>query len=273
MTLQLFILCQDISPLFSFVFFSIVVIQHKWDDYAIATKHPPIYIPPPKYIHHFSFGYYESLSDSLWLRWVQDVDICGANKVSRQSVLPQKQIPRHIAGQLNQLNDKILVPLRNKICDRGWSFRLLDAITRLTPKFRMPYAVGASTLSILIDDHLGAKIIYERAMKYFPDDWKILYRAAYHYLYELQELEKAAELLDRAGDAGAPFWVKSLASRLATRAGKIDLGIRTLEEYFRGLNDSEPAYREEIQARLQILYEIKGLSPGEIQKRLEKIPK
>ena len=253
-----------------FCFFSTVVIQHSWDNMNFES--PPIYIPPPKYIHHFHFGYYESMSDSFWLRWVQDVDVCGAKKVSRKSVLPPKAIPRHIAGDLNKLKDEVLIPLRDEICDKGWSFRLLDAITRLTPHFRMPYAVGASTLSVLIDDHLGAKIIYERAVQYFPKDWKILYRAAYHYLYELQELEKASELLDRAGDAGAPFWVKSLASRLATRAGRVDLGIRTLEEYFQiiGPNSTE-AYIKEIKFRLKALYELKGLSQGEIRKRFEKI--
>lgn len=246
-----------------------IIIQYQWDNYSIKVDHPPIYIPPPKYIHHFNFGYYESISDSLWLRWIQDVDVCGAKKVSRQKVLPQKEIPRHITGSLNSIQDEIFIPLRQEICDKGWSFRLLDAITRLTPKFRMPYAVGASTLSVLIDDHLGAKIIYERAFKYFPDDWHILYRASYHYLYELNELETAAQLLSKAGDSGAPLWVKSLASRLATRVGKIDLGILILEEYFQSLkNRGTVAYRKEVKTRLKALYEMKGFSENEIQKRL-----
>ena len=88
----------------------------------------------------------------------------------------------------------------------------------------------------------------------------ILYKAAYHYLYELQELPRAAELLIRAGDSGAPVWVKSLASRILTRAGQIDLGIQTLENYILGLKHLTKSYREALMGRLEDLYKLKGLS-------------
>ena len=252
-----------------FLFISTLIIQYRWNHMNI--EYPPIYIPPPKYIHHFHFGYNESMSDSLWLRWVQDVEVCGAKKIARESVLPQKKLPRQIAGKDNQLREDLLLPQRSQICDRGWSFRLLDAITRLTPHFRMPYAIGASTLSVLIDDHRGAQAIYERAEKYFPNDWKILYRAAYHYLYELQDLEKASQLLYRAGQTGAPLWVKSLASRVATRVGRIDLGITSLEDYFLSYpntSKSSPFYIK-VKSRLENLYSLKGLSKEQMESRFK----
>ena len=252
-------------------FLGTLVTQKYWAYYEVDREDPPIYIPPPKYIHHFSFGYNESMSDSLWLRWVQDVDVCGAKKVARSSVLPKPSLPRNVAGGANKFREEILIPVRKNICNKGWSFRLLDAITRLTPHFRMPYAVGASTLSVLIDDHLGAKAIYERAFKYFPNDWPILYRAAYHYLYELQELDKAAELLIQAGNAGGPVWVKSLASRILTRAGQVDLGIQTLEDYILGLKHTTKSYRKDLMDRLKGLYELKGLPEDIIQQRLQKL--
>ena len=259
-------------PILVFSFFiSTTLIQVKWN--YMDIDHPPIYIPPPEYIHHFHFGYYESMSDSFWLRWVQDVEVCGAKKVARESILPKKELPRQVAGTKNQLNDELLKPMRDQICDRGWSFRLLDAITRLTPSFRMPYAIGASTLSVLIDDHRGAQVLYERAEKYFPNDWKILYRSAYHHLYELQDLKKASELLHRAGQNGAPPWLNSLASRVATRVGQIDLGIISLEDYIRSYPNTSKtsAFYIEIKTRLEDLYNLKGLSKEESEQRLKQL--
>ena len=258
-------------PLFILaLFFSTVLIQRQWSH--INLEHPPTYIPPPQYIHYFHFGYNESLSDSFWLRWIQDADACGRKKIARSSIIPKKQFPRDVAGKANSLNEDVFTPLKDQVCDRGWSFRLLDAITRLAPRFRMPYALGAPTLSILIEDHLGAKIIYERALEHFPDDWKILYRAAYHYLYELNELKIASQLLHRAGETGAPLWVKSLASRVATRAGKIDFGIYSLESYLKHYQRGQTqVFYDTIKERLRSLYLVKGWSEEQIEERWKEL--
>src|ERR1051326_909177 len=102
---------------------------------------------------------------------------------------------------------------------------MLDAVTKLAPKFAMPYVAGAITLSVLVEDYEGAKIIFDRGVEAYPDDWKILYRAAYHYLFDRHDNAHAAELLVRAQKAGGPSWLNFLAARLYSKEGQVQLGV------------------------------------------------
>jgi hypothetical protein len=56
------------------------------------------------------------------------------------------------------------------------------------------------------------------------------YRAAYHYLYEINEPTRAAELLIQSARNGAPPWVYALAARLYTATGRAQLGKTILED-------------------------------------------
>lgn len=193
--------------------------------------------PPPEGIEYMHFGFRESLADSLWLRWIQDGDYC---QTYLAPVQPVKAI-------LNE-EDKLVANPRHRICDQSWGFKMLDAITKLAPAFKMPYEAGAITLSVLVEDYQGASVIFDRAVAQFPNDWILLYRAAYHYLYDRNDYAKAASLLDRAAEAGAPQWVRSLAARLYSRTGQIELGIQALEAYLKTV-DKEDA-RASIEKRI-----------------------
>lgn len=184
--------------------------------------------PPPEYLEYFHFGFRESMADSLWLRWIQDSDVCQVydnrdlkNVEVAKSVNPLTANPRH------------------KNCDHSWGYKMLDTISNLSPKFEMVYLAGAPSLSILVEDYEGAGLIYEKGIKQYPHDWRLLFRAAYHYQFDKQDLPRAAELLQQAGDNGAPFWVKSLAARLYTAAGQYELGITTLQNYRKSLKDDD----------------------------------
>src|SRR5438128_2401139 len=76
-----------------------------------------ILAPPPPGLKYFHFGFSEALADSLWLSYIQNIEAC--------SVL---------------LNDESAEKLPE--CRKGWAFQMLDQITDLAPRFRMPYAVG-----------------------------------------------------------------------------------------------------------------------------------
>lgn len=184
--------------------------------------------PPPEHLEMFHFGFRESMADSFWLRWIQDNDVC-------QAYLPQKNKIEKKEEDTNPLTSNP----RHKICDQSWGFKMLDMASKLAPKFIMIYWAGAPTLSILVEDYEGSTVLYDRGLKEYPNDWKLLYRAAYHYQFDKKDLPKAAELLNRAGDNGAPVWVKSLASRLYTAAGQLELGLSTLEAYRKTLDDEE----------------------------------
>lgn len=201
----------------------------------------PYLIPPPQELEHFTFGFGGSVADSLWLRWIQDGDVCQTyGELYKEREAPQKPI-----------KDLLVDNPRHRICEFSWSYQMLDAVTRLDPRFKMPYVTGLMTLTVVVEDYQGASLIYERALKAYPDDWQLAYEAAYHFLYDVGDLPRAAGLLVRAGDLGAPPWVKSLASRLYSRTGQLSLGISALESYMKVLtNDKE---KEKVEIRLQEL--------------------
>jgi hypothetical protein len=187
-----------------------------------------ILIPPPKHLEYFSFGYNENVSDSLWLRVIQDIDHCDAGVVKN--------------GQ-----QCVGTPM-------GWVYQMLAAIADLTPSFRMPYNHGATILSVVVNDREGAKRIFDRGVEQFPKDWSLQYRAAYHYLYEMKDQTKAAELLNLAGKNGAPPWVFALAARLYTAEGQAFLAKSILESVLEDEPDSK--YAEQLKGRLTQLNEI-----------------
>ncbi len=181
--------------------------------------------PPPPGLKYFAFGFNEALGDCLWLRYIQDLEKCN------------------LQGKQGETKPA---------CAKGWSFQMLDQITDLAPRFRMPYAVGPVTLSVLVDDYDGAAVLFEKAIKAFPDDWPILYRAAYFYLHDKKDERKAASLLLAAHERGGPYWLPMLASKLYSHTGQLELGITTLEAYLKqvGVEDVKKVIKE----RLEMLY-------------------
>lgn len=210
---------------------------------VLPIEHEKFLNPPPELIEHFHFGFSESMADSLWLRWIQDSDFC-------QTYMAPVQEGTHYMGADDP---RLTKNPRHRICDNSWGFKMLDAITKLAPRFLMPYEAGGITLAVLIEDYEGATVIFERGIEIYPNDWNLAYRAAYHFLFDKQDLPRAAALLVRAGENGAPEWVKSLAARLYEKSGQLELGVSALEAYKATLSE-EKSIRE-VNARIQALKE------------------
>lgn len=141
----------------------------------------------------------------MWLRAIQDFEYCE-NEIEKGVCIGQ-----------------------------GWLFQMLNLITDLSPKFRMPYALGGLALGVLANDQQGASKIFDKAAVHFPQDWAILSRAAYHALIEEKDPLKASRLAKAAAENGAPPWYYLLANRAATEGG--DLAFT--EELIRQLESSE----------------------------------
>lgn len=150
---------------------------------------PRLLVAPPPGLEYLHFGYNEPIADSLWLRAIQDFDYCEAE----------------IAAQVCQ--------------GSGWLYQMLDTITNLSPQYRIVYATGASTLSVIVNDIEGASKFFDKAVIAFPKDWPILYRAAYHALIEEKNNRKAADLLVAAAKNGGNSWFNSLAAKLYGESG------------------------------------------------------
>lgn len=147
------------------------------------------FIFPPIYIEKMTFGFQETAADALWIRTVQDMDYC------------EQQIEQ------------------NNCVNNSWLYTMLDAITNLSPHFRVAYSAGTLALTVLISDIQGATQLFEKALKYFPNDWVINYRAGYHYIYEVKDKKRAAVLLEMAAKNGGPPWLYSLAGGLYSESG------------------------------------------------------
>lgn len=124
-----------------------------------------------------------------------------------------------------------------EVREKGWTFRILDSVTKMDPKFHVAYSVGATALSVFADDIEGARIIFERGILNFPKDWTLQYRAGYHYLFEVKNCKLAAEHFQNSAMNGAPPWATSLAAKLLTKSGQYEMAeafLKDAQEKFKG---------------------------------------
>ncbi|MDZ4081753.1 MAG: hypothetical protein U1E10_02365 [Bdellovibrionales bacterium] len=182
-------------------------------------------IPPPQGIRHFTFGFDEVMGDTLWLRLLQDFSVCENAKGG----------VAHTEGRTST----------EPMCKKSWVFQMLNAITDLAPRWRLPYASGAIMLSVVVDDREGASHIFEKALKQFPDDYSLNYRAAYHFLWEEKVPEKAAKYLLKAAQAGGPAWMYALAGKIYSEEGQLDLAIQVVEDGLKERADEKTVLRLE----------------------------
>lgn len=252
--------------------------------YQSEKKKTTAFLYPPEFLKHSTMGYKDPLADSLWIRVIQDIGFCDQTNFSNDKSVDQStdqsssMIASHteneagtqhrqatenvssstekLSGNIkDQVNDVLDAPMAEAKCRMGWVYSMIDTITELAPKFDLVYRVGATILSILVDDREGARRIFEKGIQQFPDDWSLAYRAGYHYLYEMKDPRRAAELLEHAGRKGAPPWVFSLAARLYTDLGRAELGITILEDALK--REYKGHGTDKIKQRLEQLYKIR----------------
>lgn len=180
-----------------------------------------LYQAPPKSLTDYHFDYADMLASTFWVRLLQDMEICDQKS--------ERELPSSLEGGdqvVQQILERQLPPAK---CHLSWVYKMVDVVTDLDPTFYMAYDAGGLFLSVLVDDREGAQRIYEKGIHYFPNDWRLLYKASYHSLFEMQRPEEAARLLVRAGKWGAPKWVYSLAARLYTKVGQAQFAKTVLE--------------------------------------------
>lgn len=76
----------------------------------------------------------------------------------------------------------------------SWMFLRFNLIATLDPSFYENYAFGGQYLSIIKDDDIGAKIILDKGLKRFPDDYNLNAIASFHYHFELNDTDNAKKL-------------------------------------------------------------------------------
>lgn len=182
-----------------------------------APQIPKKFLRPPDNIKYFTLGYNDMVASLLWLRVMQDIDRCENGKVVEEDyVAPIKEAPSKIQG-IVQRN------IKPSKCHKGWVYSMLEAITEIQPKFKIAYDVGASFLSITVDDREGARLIYDKGLKQYPNDWRLNFSASYLYLWELQDADRAAELMHAAIKNGGPPLLSTLVAAIYSESGRLDI--------------------------------------------------
>lgn len=182
------------------------------------------FLSPPPQIKYFTLGYNDMISGMLWIRLLQDIDFCEGGRVQEGDfVLPSK-------NELDKTKGVLERPIKPSRCHKGWAYQMLNTISEVHPTFKLAYDPGATYLSVIVDDREGARLMFEKGLQKYPEDWMINFKAGYHYLWEIQDARRSAVLLDKAGKTGAPPIVVALAAALYNRTGQAQLAKVILED-------------------------------------------
>jgi len=165
----------------------------------------PYYFAPPEVIKYFAFGYNDIYADLLWIRYIQNADFCRY----------EQGIPVY-DGRMKYK------------CHKGWAYHMSNAITELAPRFKKPYVLSSVIMGVIMGDKEGARLILDKAVERFPDDWNISFHAGHHYLMELNQPQKAADLLLNSAKNGGPIWLYSLSAKLYSESGRLNVAERMI---------------------------------------------
>ena len=138
----------------------------------------------------------------------------------------------------------------------SWLYLRFKSIIKLDPKFLNAYRFGGKYLSIIKDDLLGAKEIFDQGLSIYPNDYNLLYDAGYLYAFELQDFEHATEIYKKLSTfEQAPDFVKSIVNKLDLELHKdLKLTFKIVHTLWKDPNNSEHL-KEKLKADL---YRIKA---------------
>ena len=184
------------------------------------TQEPRLsYVAPPVEIKYIAAGFQKQLSDTFWLRSVQDTEYCENKKTEAEC-----------AG-------------------KSWFYNIINLVVNLDDEFIEAYYYGGLSLTILINDYTGATAIFDKAVVKFKHEWPLLYLAAYHALFEEKNKAKAAQLYLAAANNGAPSWVRLSAGRLAAEGGSENVAEEILQQMIQLEQDEK--WIKELKSKLE----------------------
>lgn len=179
--------------------------QHRLADKIVFDFNEKFYSYSASTLKAMTFGYSRAAGVLLWLRFLQQTP------------------PRKV--ELHQVS---------------WIYRDLDALTELDPEFYPAYEHGGIFLSVITEDKRGAEQVMLKGTKVFPERWRIRAFLAYHYQYELDEQDKAAEQY-RIGATlpGAPYLLGMIASSYIKKSQGRKQSVQFLENMLKDASDPQ----------------------------------
>lgn len=97
----------------------------------------------------------------------------------------------------------------------SWMYLRFLTISYLDPRFYENYLYGGQYLGIVKDDLLGAVDIYQRGLKFYPDDYKLLYHLGFTYYFELSDYQNGIKYLKQIEfHPRAPSFLKVIVNKM-----------------------------------------------------------
>lgn len=145
---------------------------------------------------------------------------------------------------------------------------LMHLISDIDPANFEAYTWGSIFLSVLRDEAqeavslmLKGRDFVDRALPSYPEEFKrrfwsesffIPFRQAYLYLFEVEDIQKAAEAYRAASRyENAPEYIKGIVKKFDTQDGLYTVGLQTLEHTAKGALD--PAVVEKLKRKYAVL--------------------
>lgn len=149
----------------------------------------------------------------------------------------------------------------------NWMFTRFKTISNLEPKFREVYTFGGVYLSVIKDDSIGAKYIFDKGLSFYPDDFDLNYFGGLHYYYELNDSAGASALLSKVMyHPKAPKNLPSIVAKLNSNVGDLENAYNILKDAISRITETNSFFRskfEESLKSLQIEIDLKCLNSGE----------
>ncbi len=194
------------------IFFLQVSTDRKWEDLDLGKK-IPFNAPNPAIVKTAAMGYHTMVADIYWLSAIQ--------------YYSESVIQKNVHDDL---------------------YPLINFITDLDPNFCMAYYFGGQNMMVGDVDPRKAAAILEKGKKNCPEDYRLPFLLGYCYYFYLHEPEKAADNMEIAAQKKDLPYLALLASRIRSEAGRLDTGLRFLEEMIKHTKDerAREKYRQRI---------------------------
>ncbi len=126
----------------------------------------------------------------------------------------------------------------------SWMYLRFETISSIDPMFFQLYYFGGQYLSVIKDDDIGAKKLYDRGVHFFPDNFWLNFHGGFHYYFELGDAMGSLKFFNKIKDhplskSKYPY-LPSLISRITASAGNLQDAYELLLISYNSLSEENP---------------------------------
>ena len=120
----------------------------------------------------------------------------------------------------------------------SWMYLRFKSIITLDPLFLNAYRFGGKYLSIIKDDLMGAQEVFEQGLKYYPNDYNLIYDASFLYGFEIKDYNKAIPLYEKLSTyQQSPEFIPSLIAKMRLNiSNDLELTYKVVEDLYNKTN-------------------------------------